>query len=121
MRLINVAVLISVIVTTMSLILYFNDYFRTEFYWFMHVLYGFGSPWLFSAIIMFLENKNFSVSFKMGLAITAIGSIFNEYVYDVINNTNWVFIEQFTQTICDVSGMFLAFILMLYLKRKIDV
>jgi len=31
-----------------------------------------------------------------------------------------VFIEQFTQTICDASGMFLAFILMLYLKKSSD-
>jgi len=117
MRLINIAILISVIVVPMALILYFNYYFRTEFYWLIHILFGFGMPWFMSVIIVFLEHKDFSSSFNMGLVITGIGSISNEYVIDVFNNDNWVFIEQFIQTICDISGMFLAFIFMIYLKK----
>jgi len=82
MQLKNVAKLISIIVVPTALILYFNDGFRKEYYWFIHILFGFGAPWVVSVLYGFLEKKEFSFSFKMGLVITAIGSVFNEYYMD---------------------------------------
>lgn len=129
MRLFNAAILISIVIVPLALMLYFNDYIRTNYYWILHLLFGFGAPWLISLVVVLLDKTTFSfksgllvdksaLSMKLGFVITVLVSLSNEYIMDRMDNINWIFIEQFIQTICDAIGMVLTFVLMRYLNRK---
>ena len=93
----------------------------SELYWLDHFFFGIGFPWLLAYLPVLFSQSWAKFSFKKGVCLTAILSLLNEYIADVIDNETWVFLEQIVHTVADFFGILCAISLFLVLTKCLGV
>lgn len=87
-----------------------------NYYWLDHYLFGVAGPWVFGFMAWLYCYPH---SFRLGVAITIVVSLGNEFFYDVIDHgENWDFFEQILHTISDISGLITSYVVYkLWIKK----
>ena len=87
-----------------------------NYYWLNHLLFGVAGPWIFGFMALLYCYPH---SFRLGVGITILGSLGNEFVFDVLDHgEKWNFSEQIIHTISDLLGIIVScFIYKFSLKK----